>query len=435
MSDLEAYRRKWTEKIERRQREHEEEQAAAARDLLTPADGEPAVPASPAPQIRKAELSISQRVSMAGDQGLNAMDQVFINAFRLTDFFPRHGLTYATFYTETLEEFFEPLIAYEDLSAASRAEWVAAMAAGAREKAEASDGRSGIFGVNLPDKGCYLNGWLFAYGAGLSPRAALEVPAVYARVLGTAAHEKLGHGFVTAFSALGEERRRLYLWRFDLARKFGRQPADNPRAVLLRDKAALIHTSSQFTEEGWATWIERYFVEQLDDVGSGQGYTLGRLLMALDAAGASVGEEAAGVRQALGTLLGDEPANVSEVHAAALALQAAGEEVNDLVARGLGQPLPYVAGYLLLRRLEERLGAFCLPYAVLIAANLEYNLEEISAPELAHVIRSEPRMNVDSRLAQLGLLRLDRPGDLAALARAARDELNLTVPAPLIGDQ
>lgn len=425
MSDLEKYQQEWEEKFEQRRRAHQDELQRAAEQPLTPSRP---VEAS---SLRSAlpDPAVELRVNLAGDQGLAAMDRAFFEAFGLADYFPRRLLAYPTFYTETLAEFFEPLIAYDDLSSGSKRAWLDKMIAHARQQAESSQGAAGIFGVNLPDQGCYLNGWLFAYPSGLAPRAALAEPDIYRRVLGTAAHEKLGHGFITAFSALGAEKRQLNLWRFDLARRFGLQPADTPSAVLLREKQALVHASSQLTEEGWATWIEHAMVAQL--AGSAPPYSPADLWSALGPPEASLAPELGVLRQAAALVLGDEPVDSGALHAAVLVLQSASPAANDLVARQLGQPLPYVVGFLLLQKAGEQLGALCLPYLVLIAANLTYNLDQLSVPELAHILGSEFRMNVDSRLAHLARLRLAQPGDIAGLAQAAREALNLTAPAPL----
>jgi hypothetical protein len=64
--------------------------------------------------------------------------------------------------------------------------------------------KGGIYGVNLPGTGCYINGWLFAAPYGISARGALEHPELLNKILLTAVHEKLGHGFLDIFSSLGK---------------------------------------------------------------------------------------------------------------------------------------------------------------------------------------------------------------------------------------
>ena len=95
----------------------------------------------------------------------------------------------------------------------------------------------------------------------------------------------------------------------------------------------------------------------------------------------------------------------------------------------LGQPVAYVLGYLLLRRLEGRLGWKNMPAAVAIAGNVTYNLEETSVADLAALVNGDPRLNVDARLALLGALELEPGQGPTELARQARETLSLAVPA------
>ena len=105
--------------------------------------------------------------------------------------------------------------------------------------------------------------------------------------------------------------------------------------------------------------------------------------------------------------------------------------VGPFRGRLLGQPLPYVVGYLAMANMAARLGAYCLPYAVAIAATITYGIEAIGASDLAQVVQSEPRMNLDTRLFLLSMLELEGKGSLAELAEQARSRLSLAVPEAL----
>ncbi len=82
----------------------------------------------------------------------------------------------------------------------------------------------------------------------------------------------------------------------------------------------------------------------------------------------------------------------------------------------------------MLRRLEARLGWQNVPCAVAIAANVTYNLEEISLVDLDALVKGDPRLNVDARLALLGTLELVSGQGPSDLAHLARKKLSLAVP-------
>lgn len=207
------------------------------------------------------------RLEIGGSAQLEELDTLFDRAFDLSSHYPDRLLNYPTVYCETLEEFFMPLINLLDISAEARQVELRQKVEQARQFAEGSNG-GGIFGYNLPGQGCYLNGWLFVYGRNLPPRQAFQTPHLLRNILQTAIHEKLGHGFISAYSTLGAVKTSLGLTLADLARRFDLLTADDPLSSLRREQANLLYLVSQLLEEGWATWVETY-LEQLI-LGAGQ---------------------------------------------------------------------------------------------------------------------------------------------------------------------
>jgi len=381
------------------------------------------------------------QVALSGTEALQQWDRLMWQAFDLGQIFDGEPLSrYQVYYCETLEEFFAPF--YEDLdcSDSTKAELIQVKIEEARQAA----GKGGIFGVNLPGRGCYINGWLFGAANGITTREALQDPHIFHHILETICHEKLGHGFVAELTAVGQEKTRLGMWQFDLAQRFALRTVDDPRGALLQQKHALIFRTTQYTEEGWATWIAEYVLQlaAAEETRSEGGepsrrdgrYTLEGVADALGKAQAhnpDLHQAADQLINAIDVLVvADEPPASAIFGAMRVWQEIARLELFDEAFGGeLGQPVAYVLGYLLLRRLEGRLGWQNMPAAVAIAGNVTYNLEETSVADLAALVNGDPRLNVDVRLALLGALELEPGQGPTELARQARETLSLAVPA------
>ena len=387
------------------------------------------------------------RIVLHGEPALQQLDCLFAEEFDLARRFPDRTLAgFPTVYAETLEEFYAPYVDRMDISESSK-QAVMAQLKGQVEEAAAL-GRGGVYGIYWPGRGCYLNGWLFARtateaGDGAQPmsaRDALLDPQILPRILATAVHEKQGHGFVSEFTALGEEKKRLGLWRYDVARRFALRDVDTPERALLWEKEAVVYQSSQLLEEGWSTWIEHHIMGHWAQA-NGRPWTQCRYALiqvwkplaqlAKESEDATVEQAVLDIQKALEILFLAEAPALDDVHAAVLTLHHHSAIADDAFAHTLGQPAAYVIGYLLLWKMEARLGALCLPYAVAIAGNVTYGLDQVAATDLQRLVLRDPRLNVDSRLAHLSLLELENKGDVAELVRRAHEELNLAVPPAL----
>ncbi|HNT06082.1 MAG TPA: hypothetical protein PKJ21_07900, partial [Anaerolineae bacterium] len=208
-----------------------------------------------------------EHINLVGEPSLQAIDASFQQAFGLDRYFSANLSAYPTLYCETLEEFVGSWMALLDISESARQAGIVREAA--RLAADAERG-IGLWGVNFPGRGCYLNGWMFAYGRASSAAAALRDPAIFPHIVGTVAHEKLGHGFVALYTESGREQQQLEMWRFDAAQRFGQRVTDTPEAALLEQKHAVLAMGSRYLEEGWATWIEHHIMSHLASTASAE---------------------------------------------------------------------------------------------------------------------------------------------------------------------
>lgn len=378
----------------------------------------------------------AQRVDLRDAQDLRAIDGIFIGEFRIAQHLPTGPLNYPTIYCETLDEFFEPVIESLDLSTTARQAMLQEMKARAEEIAARTGG--GQFGMNIPGRGCYINGWLFAYRRAENARKALQDPAIYPRIVATVVHEKLGHGFLVEYTALGAEKKRCGLWRYDMAQRFNLRMTDTPAMALLVRKQSVIHQASQLMEEGWSTWLEHYMIVRMFPAIPAQSrppeYGLPDLVSLLNKVSRlqdPVSEAAQAVRQSVQVLFAESDADAEAVHQAILGIHRFAPSLDERVSAELGQPLAYVLGYLLLRKLEASVGTLAVPYALLIAGNVEFGLDKVAVSDLVQTLVTDPRLNPDSRLALQTTLSLKRPGDLSELAGRAHEELSLAIPEAL----
>jgi hypothetical protein len=379
------------------------------------------------------------KIDLYDDRSLQIIDDLMRDEFQLRRHLENAELRYPTIYCETMDEFYGVLLMDEDVSASTKQQWLEELKAEAMEHAP-----GGTFGVNLPGNGCYVNGWLFAYGRAENARAALRDPAIYPRIVETVAHEKLGHGFLAEHSSMGQEKTRLGMWRFDRAGQFGARGPDSPRMRLLEAKHTILYHASTFAEEGWSNWIEHWisaqFANAVNDLAPAGNYRpaphptlddVRRALQEVSRHEPDLRGPAQLVLEAIGVLFdSDEDGATSyDVHAAMIALQTRAPALADAVAQRLGQSLPYTVGCLLVERIAEACGPLCTPYALLIAANVTYDLEQISVADLQQLTTGDARLNVNSRLALMTLLAPARKNDVAEMSMLAREILNLSTPA------
>jgi hypothetical protein len=359
----------------------------------------------------------------------NRIDSIFFELFQIPRYYASNKIIYPTIYCETLEEFFAPFVADRQISKEAREEEQKQLVTEARQRAEA--GKGGVYGVNFPGRGCYLNGWLFAYASGLEPSLTLTYDEFQPFITGTAVHEKLGHGFLSAYSALGEIKTKLGLTAIDIARRFGLLPADDPMSRILHDQSQLLSIASQLSEEGWSTWIEKTLGRLLFPETQFQSHSMRELIKALQILALDpepARSTALTIMSALDIIFSEDPVQLSDLHRAVMVIEIAGLELDSFFLNQLGQPIRYIIGELICRQIEFNQGAFCVPYSVLIATNISFEPSKISLADLKGVFQNEPRLLPDTRLCLLSRLPLKTKGDINELAVRAQAELSLTIP-------
>jgi hypothetical protein len=446
MSKLDDIKSSFGRKLDEITEQHAERLAAELKVLRQALlrEVKPATPQEVAHRLKDFDYELRERlknqeppetrqalVDMRASTQLRELDAAFAQTFDLARYYPTYRLSYPTVYCETLEEFFTPILEHLDISPQARQIALERAVEEAIEIAERTDG-GGTFGVNLPGKGCYLNGWLFVYGREMPPEAALQDRELLPRILGVSAHEKLGHGFLSAYSALGEVKSRLGLEQTRIAEKFGLRGADDPTSSLRMAQDRLLYLSSQLLEEGWSTWVETYLTAEALGFGEHPRYSLEGVrqavegLLRLDAQ-----SECGALLQSLDLLFGPDDPPLFALHQAVMVVAMVGDDFDEYFGAKLGQPLRYAVGELVLSQAEANLGALCAPYASLVAGNVTFDPAQISLSDLDTLLSGDPRLHPDARLAAISRLRLAAPNNVKELAERAQTELSFSVPPEL----
>lgn len=385
-------------------------------------------PPLPAPVIRA-------EVQLTHDERFRQVDRYFLKRFNLLDHLGSDRLGYPTILCETLEEFFTPFVTRLNVSNANRGKALTALVEEASATAEESGG-GGTFGVNFSDQGCYLNGWLFAFKSGKDVKDLPYDPVYLTRIMSTASHEKLGHGFINAYSALGKLNIHLDQTLASMARQFGLAEADDAETRLKHQQNALLFHVSQFLEEGWATWIEGLMREELFKKQNHPRYALGDLIdtiKALPVQEEGIPQLQEALLQGLNILFTEASVSPGAILAAIKLMAQVGDPLEDFIMHRLGQPLRYVLGELICSQAEKNLGDLCVPYAVLISANVTFDPAKMSLSDLSGLFFNDPGMHPDSRLVLLSRLKPAKRDNIRELAELATEQLNMTVPAGFRG--
>lgn len=372
----------------------------------------------PLPQARNA------LVNMTNSSPLKALDELFFSSFNLGKHLAFSKLSYPTIFCESLEEFFIPFMADLNFSTQTKKQELQRLIAEAQKMAEVKQG--GIFGVNFPGRGCYLNGWLFAKLAKIDPSAVPDHPEVFSKVLATAAHEKLGHGFLSVYSTLGQLKTELGISLTQIASQFGMYPSDDPILQLRNQQNSILFDVSQFLEEGWATFIEDYVKMNFLQTSQSPEHSLQAII---DSSSSLPKELCDSFLLAVQRIFLTESVSTSDILDAINFLAQVGEKFDDVFTSSLHQPLRYALGELLCLQCASNCGVECVPYGVLIAANISFDPTKISLTDLSLLLKKDPRLNPDVRLAAISKLKLDNKGNVQELAERVSAELSFSIPS------
>lgn len=394
-------------------------------------EGPAQIPTPPEPQVPGPPV-VGQ---IAPVRSLPEVDQVMVKDFALDRFISGGVPIPPTVYCTTPEKFVEPVTAYLGLPSPVGDGWLEA-ARRERPGWERSNplGRVALY---IPSQGCYVNGWRLARLHNLpDPGAALTEPAAFRDAVRQVASEKWGLGFIGCHAEYGVERERHGLDRWNLAERLDvKMGGDAARARQAEQLRAIV----SFTEAGWTRWVGDYLAQRADPSAGDLGVHTGlRLAQLWDAAEHLVrivpfDEVIGGLLDAIRWLFLESEAGPTLIHKGVRVFQALqkhkqANQVSLAVAR---MPVRVLIGRLLMGKLEARLGALPLPYAVLIAGNLTYDLERSPPHKIEQRTTQYPRQNVDTRLAMLGFLDPIVKYDVSTMVSAARHEFELEPPPGL----
>lgn len=372
-------------------------------------------------------------VNLDQDQKLNVIDRIIKDDFGIS---LAGRAWYKTHYCETLEEFIYPFISDIELSETLKKEIIE------NQKAVTIDDvKRGLvtLGVNFPGKGCYINGWAFSklYDC-RNAKEALYNQDVYPEIVGTVTHEKLGHGFIDAFTKAGEETIKLKSAQYYLAEHFNLKTMDTPDDALLGEKWGIVFDSMKYTQEGYAMWVQNYVLSRLGEIDSEKDYSshlsdydYQNVMDVLDSI-ASKNPSTSDVIDNFKYIYETEVIDEKRIHNAVVGLQEDEDKIEEDFTSSIGRPPRYVLGYLLMKKIEERLGTKCVPYSIIIAGNLQYNLDKISNTDLARMVHTEPKLNIDTRLALISCLPGEEKNNIKHLSNMAKEYLNMVIPKELI---
>jgi hypothetical protein len=436
MTNLDNLKNTFSRQLDERVAAHEEQFQAdleTLRDqLLQTADHQKTpdqCPSLPIPSVQPEYPPLKDLGRASHPLQLQEMDRAFLQSFNLDQFFSDQTWDDPTIYATTLADFYLPEVNLRNISPQARQAQLYQMVAYYEDLAQESGG--GTLGYFLPGQGCFLNGWLMCYGQDVDPVNAFDHPELAHKILGVAIHEKLGHSFLGSFSELGRIKIRLGLYQAAVAYRFGQHLAEDPTFALRLAQYNLLQLTSQFLEEGWATWITGFIGSELFHTPR-PFYQLEQLWQAIDTLPLiSYRRQRGLLLEALQVIFGPDPADQTVLHRAIITIVVVGAEITPHFAEHFNQDLSYVVGELLFTQAESNLGPTCLPYAALIAGNVTLDPTEIGLSDLEVLLNEDPRLHPDARLAALSRMRLAEPNSVSELVGRAEAQLSFTIPPEL----
>ncbi len=381
-------------------------------------------------QAKGRPTPILARIEVTDDDRFKKLDRFFFDTFNLHKYFPEKNFSYPVVFCETLEEFYEALVSDQKLSRKEKQHLIESLVKDCKQNLDKGAGVT--FGVDISGVGCYINGWLYGKMTNLSPKAVLGVPEFAEKVAETAVHEKIGHGFLSMFSALGQTLNELGFRTVKDAEQFGLDVYTDPLHRLRLKQCETLLLSSFYQQEGWATWIESYFSAYYYQLKTHPKYQFELLKNAIESIKTKDKEETE-IKQvilcAFLALIDEDPYPPEILLKMMEVLKFAGTMFDDQLSAFLGQPLRYVMGQLLMYKVEINAGFQCVPHAALLAGNIKLDVKDVGLQDLNILLNSDPRLNADTRLVMISKLKLNNINDVSELATRCEEDLSMPVPA------
>lgn len=369
------------------------------------------------------------RVEVTDDNRFKKLDKFFFDTFDLSKYFPERHFSYPIVFCETLEEFYEALVSEQKLSRKEKQILIDTLVKECKQNIDRGAGVT--FGVDISGVGCYINGWLFGRRYNLSPNDVLRVPEFAEKVAEIAVHEKIGHGFLSMFSAFGQALNELGLRKVKDAERFGLEVNTDPLHRLRIEQYITLLNSSYYQQEGWATWIESYFLAYYFQINSHPKYQFEMLKNAIEGINPK-DEEEKELKQFLNcaflALIDEHIYPPEDLLNMMGILKFAETKFDNQLAGVLNQPLRYVIGQLLMYKVEINAGFQCVPHAALLAGNIKLDVNDLGLQDLKVLLNSDPRLNADTRLVMISKMKLNNLNDVSELARRCEEDLSMPVP-------
>lgn len=368
--------------------------------------------------------------------------------FALDEFLPASQDALPTLTScDSLAAFAEPLGRILPKYRSRFSQWKAAVHARPGERLEGNP--LSCLAVHIPRQGTYINLWQIARMPGGSQRALLENPHTLRRAVASTASERWGHGFVEAYAEWGQDLHEAGLGALHLARRLGMPIAESRWAV----REAVMSESAMFTTTGWSLWIGEYLAQRTPSDSGSEGRArrgdlrlsqlwdaLKRLVQVvpLELWASLLGTPVPGLdrlmrgfSETLRWLLLNTELDASLTNRHMRLLQKAALLAERYQFEVGGVSIRAMLSQNLLSRVEAHLGPMLVPYAVLLAANLDFSGRE-DVDELRQWLDADVWQNVDARLLMLTKLDASVRHNVTTLMSTAVHELGL---APLDGMQ
>ena len=299
--------------------------------------------------------------------------------------------------------------------------------------------------LHIPQHATYINVWQLSKGQGGSLDQLLKQTHTLQKVVNATAAERWGHGFVESYTEWGKDLHEADLGAFHLARRLALSINESSAAA----REAVMSESAMFTTTGWSQWIGEYLAqrarstEEFKPTEKNRQLRLSQLwdalrrlfrVVPLELWAAMMGTPipgldrlVRGVKETLSWLLlnTDLEADITNWHMRRMQCVA-------LMAKRYEPELGSISiqsmlSQALLGKVEAHLGPMLVPYAVLLAANLDFSGRG-DADDLRQWLDADVWQNVDARLLMLTKLDRSVKHNVTTLMSTAVHELGL---APL----
>ncbi len=386
-------------------------------------------PIAPEPSSVNEEILRAELAQKSAAEQLTYVDDIVETLFDIRRIFPDVRHKTDVFFCNTTAAFVQELHAI-GLSDAEQSRLIA--------QAETGDFSGAVLShvaYYLPDKGCYVNGPLLADGG--DPEQAVDEPETFFRAVEAIAQTMWGWGFLIDYSTAGQQRKAAGLWRQEVAAQLGltELTADYPPvAAQAREYALLLET-------GWAAWIGQVVTQaaRREKLGGWERPSFSNREF-WQIMKSTVGEMVSelpfwdmflpltgGVKELVST----HEDGQDFVHRQLNRSRTAVLKVEDKVQRLTGHSYVAWLSRAVLDKVESRVGSFCMPYAILIAANVEYDLDAPALDTLPNNPAMFPHGSIDTRLWLLSYLDESVRYDVSSMAIMAMDRLKLASPMEL----